>query len=138
MNGDSSFVPMSPSNNINLMGKFTYKVSPLMKLSIQLLHSGGESKSYSHAYKYNPDGTSTSLSANNNYSIKLNHALSARNFYEANISLSNTDYMGYQFKPINLSSSIHQDEAGRFGLDNYVLHNQFEDTGSFKKHPLFK
>ena len=131
MNGDSSFVPMSPSNNINLMGKFTYKVSPLMKLSIQLLHSGGESKSYSHAYKYNPDGTSTSLSANNNYSIKLNHALSARNFYEANISLSNTDYMGYQFKPINLSSSIHQDEAGRFGLDNYVLHNQFEDSSKY-------
>ena len=131
MNGDSSFVPMSPSNNLNLMGKFTYKVSPLMKLSVQLLHSGGKSKSYSHVYKYNPDGTSTSLSSNNNYSIKLNHALSARNFYEANLSLSSTSYMGYQFKPIDLSSSVHEDEAGRFGLDNYVLHNQFEDSSKY-------
>ena len=131
MNGDSSFVPMSPSNNLNLMGKFTYKVSPLMKLSVQLLHSGGKSKSYSHVYKYNPDGTSTSLSSNNNYSIKLNHALSARNFYEANLSLSSTNYMGYQFKPIDLSSSVHEDEAGRFGLNNYVFHNQFEDSSKY-------
>ena len=131
MNGDSSFVPMSPSNNINLMGKFTYKVSPLMKLSLQLLHSGGESKSYSHAYKYNPDGTSTSLSANNNYSLKLNHALNARNFYEANISLSNTNYMGYQFKPIDLSSSMDQNEAERFGSNKYVLHNYFEDSSKY-------
>ena len=131
MNGDSSFVPMSPSNNINLMGKFTYKVSPLMKLSLQLLHSGGESKSYSHAYKYNPDGTSTSLSANNNYSLKLNHALNARNFYEANISLSNTNYMGYQFKPIDLSSSMDQNEAERFGSNKYVLHNYFVDSSKY-------
>ena len=131
MNGDSSFVPMSPSNNVNLMGKFTYKVNPLMKLSLQLLHSGGESKSYSHAYKYNPDGTSTSLSANNNYSLKLNHALNARNFYEANISLSNTNYMSYQFKPIDLSSSMDQNEAERFGSNKYVLHNYFEDSSKY-------
>ena len=131
MNGDSSFVPMSPSNNINLMGKFTYKVSPLMKLSLQLLHSGGKSKSYSHAFKYNPDGTSTSSSANNNYSLKLNHALNARNFYVANISLSNTNYMGYQFKPIDLSSSMDKDEAERFGSNKYVLHNYFEDSSKY-------
>tara|TARA_Y100001954_G_scaffold238900_1_gene309341 strand:+ start:1956 stop:4691 length:2736 start_codon:yes stop_codon:yes gene_type:complete len=131
MNGDSSFVPMSPSNNVNLMGKFTYKVNPLMKLSLQLLHSGGESKSYSHAYKYNPDGTSTSLSANNNYSLKLNHALNARNFYEANVSLSNTNFMSYQFKPIDLSSSMDQNEAERFGSNKYVLHNYFEDSSKY-------
>ena len=67
MNGDSSYVPMSPRKNLNLMGKFTYRVSPLLKVSLQLLHSGGKSKSYSHIYKYNPDGTSTAQSANNNY-----------------------------------------------------------------------
>ena len=105
------------------MGKFTYRASPLLKVSVQLLHSGGKSKSYSHAFKFNPDGTSTSQSSNNNYSIKLNHALSARNFYEANLSFSNTDYMGYQFKPIDLSSAINEDEAERFGSGGYVYYN---------------
>ena len=131
MNGDSSYVPMSPSKNLNLMGKFTYRASPLLKVSVQLLHSGGKSKSYSHAFKYNPDGTSTSKSSNNNYSIKLNHALSARNFYEANLSLSNTSYMGYQFKPIDLNSAVNEDEADRFGSDGYIFYNFFEDSSKY-------
>ena len=116
MNGDSSFVPMSPSNNLNLMGKFTYKVSPLMKLSVQLLHSGGKSKSYSHVYKYNPDGTSTSLSSNNNYSIKLNHALSARNFYEANLSLSSTSST-FLFGGSNRGHSYRKSNSMSFKFD---------------------
>ena len=131
MNGDSTFVPMSPRNNLNLMGKFTYRVSPLLKVSMQMLHSGGKSKSYSHYYKFNPDGTSTSESSNNNFSLKLNHALGKRSFYEANISFSNTDYMGYQFKPIDLSSSVHEDDASRFGTGQYVLHNEFENGAKY-------
>lgn len=131
MNGDSTYVPMAPRNNLNLMGKFTYRISPLMKISLQMIHSGGKSKSYSHYYKYNPDGTSTSESANNNISLKLNHALGKRSFYEANLSFSNTDFMGYQFKPIDLSSSVHEDDASRFGTGQYVLHNHYEDGGKY-------
>ena len=131
MNGDSAMVPMSPSKNLNLMGKFTYRISPLLKLSIQMLHSGGESKSYSHYYKFNPDGTSTSLSANNNFSFKINHSLGRRSFYEGSLSLSNTNYMGYQFKPIDLSSAIHRDDADRFGAGQYVLYDQFENLSRY-------
>ena len=131
MNGDSAFVPMAPRKNLNLMGKFTYRVSPLLKVSLQLLHSGGKSKSYSHYYKFNPDGTSTSESFNNNFALKINHALGKRSFYEANISVSNTNYMGYQFKPIDLSSSVHEDDASRFGTGQYVLHNMFEDGDKY-------
>ena len=97
MIGDSAYVPMAPRDNLNLLGKFTYRISPLMKVSLQMIHSGGKSKSYSHYYKYNPDGTSTSESSNNNISLKLNHALGKRSFYEANLSFSNTDYIFYQF-----------------------------------------
>ncbi|MAP70897.1 MAG: TonB-dependent receptor [Candidatus Marinimicrobia bacterium] len=129
MNGDSAFVPMAPSDNLNLMSKLTYRVSPLLKLSLQILHSGGKSQSYSHYYKFNPDGTSTSESSNNNFSIKINHSLGKRSFYEANLSYSNTDYMGYQFKPINLNSAEHENDESRFGSGQYVLYNQF-DNGS--------
>ena len=128
-----SYVPMSPSKNLNLMGKFTYRASPLLKVSVQLLHSGGKSKSYSHAFKYNPDGTSTSKSSNNNYSIKLNHALSARNFYEANLSLSNTSYMGYQFKPIDLNSAqmrMRQTGSGQMGIFSTISLRILQNIGS--------
>jgi outer membrane receptor for ferrienterochelin and colicin len=74
MNGDSTFVPMSPRTSNNLLGKFTYRVSPMLRVSLQMLHSGGKSKSYSHYYKYNPDGTSTSESAINNLSVREIHA----------------------------------------------------------------
>lgn len=127
MNGDSTFVPMSPRTSNNLLGKFTYRVSPMLKVSLQMLHSGGKSKSYSHYYKYNPDGTSTSESANNNFSLRVNHALGKRSFYEAIFSASNTDYAGYQFKPIDLSTAVHENDAGRFGSGQYVLYNEFED-----------
>ena len=39
--------------------------------------------------------------------------------------------MGYQFKPIDLSSAVHEDEADRFGAGQYVLFNQFEDSSKY-------
>ena len=131
MGGDSTFVPMNPNSNLNILGKFTYRVSPRLKFSLQLLHTGGESKSYSHYYKYNPDGTTTSESSNNNFSIKMNHAIGRRSFYEANISYSNTNYMGYQFKPIDLKSAVHEEDESRFGSGQYVLYNEFESGSKY-------
>ncbi len=138
MGGDSAFVPMNPSESLNLLGKFTYKVSPRLKLSAQLLHTGGTSKSYVHAYKFNPDGTTTYQSNNNNFSLKINHAFGSRSFYEANMFYATTDYKQYQFQPIDLSSAIHEDEADRFGSGAYILYNTDEDGNTFYTLPNSK
>ena len=56
MSGDSSYVPMNPSESNNFLSKFTLRLSPRIKISTQSIMSKSQSKSYSHTYKYNPDG----------------------------------------------------------------------------------
>ena len=66
MGGDGDTISMNPSKSLNSLLKLTYKATPRLKFSTQYLGSNGESQSYVHYYKYNPDGRSTSLSKNNN------------------------------------------------------------------------
>jgi len=97
MSGDSSYVPMNPSESSNFLSKITLRVSPRLKISTQSILSSSKSKSYSHVYKYNPDGVSTGYSGNNNHAIQINHSLSPKSFYEANIFISDTDYKNYLY-----------------------------------------
>ena len=98
MSGDSSYVPMNPSESSNFLSKITWRLSPTIKISTQSILSSSQSKSYSHSYKYNPDGVSSGYSSNNNHSIKINHSLSPKSFYEANVFISDTDYKNYLYK----------------------------------------
>ena len=107
--GDSSYVPMNPSQSTNALSKITWRVSPTMKISTQSILSKAQSKSYSHAYKYNPDGVGTSFSANNNHSIKINHSLSPNSFYEANLFISDTDYKNYLYEDTTDSRYVSTD-----------------------------
>ena len=98
LTGDSSYVPMNPSESTNGLAKITFKITPRLKISTQSILSRSQSKSYSHAYKYNPDGVGTGYSANNNHSIKINHSLSPKSFYEGNVFISDTDYKNYLYE----------------------------------------
>lgn len=97
MTGDSNYVPMNPSESNNFLSKFTWRISPRIKISTQSIMSKSQSKSYSHAYKYNPDGIATGYTQNNNHSLQINHSLSARSFYEGNVFFSDTDYKNYLY-----------------------------------------
>ena len=97
MSGDSSYVSMNPSESSNFLSKITLRVSPRLKISTQSILSSSKSKSYSHVYKYNPDGVSTGFSGNNNHAIQINHSLSPKSFYEANVFISDTDYKNYLY-----------------------------------------
>tara|TARA_B100000029_G_scaffold134504_1_gene128823 strand:+ start:2215 stop:4872 length:2658 start_codon:yes stop_codon:yes gene_type:complete len=97
LGGDNKYVPMNPSQKLNLLSKLTYRFTPKLKLSLQMLQDSRDWKSYSHVYKYNPDGTYNYFTQNNNYSIKLTQAFS-RSFYEANFFNSTTDFKQYVFE----------------------------------------
>ncbi len=100
LGGDNEYVPMNPSNRLNFLSKLTYRFSPKVKLSAQLLHDGRGWKSYTHAYKYNPDGTYNYFTRNNNYSLRLTQAFE-RSYYEANIFYSTTDFKQYLYEDPN-------------------------------------
>ena len=97
MSGDSSYVPMNPSESNNFLSKFTWRLSPRIKISAQSIMSKTQSKSYTHVYKYNPEGIATGYTENNNHSLQINHSLSAKSFYEGNVFFSDTDYKNYLY-----------------------------------------
>ncbi|MBN2093132.1 TonB-dependent receptor [candidate division KSB1 bacterium] len=97
-NGDSSYVSMDRDKTISLMGKLTAKLHNNLRLSLLYTKNDDEWHSYSHAYKYNPDGMATSYRETDMYSLQLNHTISSNLFYE--LKLSHVDnYNGwYVFK----------------------------------------
>ena len=97
MSGDSSYVPMNPSESSNFLSKITWRVSPRLKISTQSIISSSQSKSYSHVYKYNPDGTYNYKSLNRNTSIKINQALK-NSFFTINFFHNTTDYKHYVYE----------------------------------------
>ena len=100
LGGDNEYVPMNSSHKLNLLSKLTYRFTPKIKLSGQLLHDRRDWKSYTHAYKYNPDGTYNHYTQNYNYSLKLSQAFS-KSYYEANIFNSTTDFKQYLYDDPN-------------------------------------
>ncbi len=98
MGGDGKSVPMNPDKKFNGLGKLTFRITPRLKLSSQILYSSRNWKSYVHRYKYNPDGIYNKASQNTSYSLKLNHAVGMKSYYEANVFYSTTDYSKFLFK----------------------------------------
>jgi len=97
LGGDNKYVSMNPSTRLNLLSKLTYRFTPKVKLSAQMLHDRRDWRSYTHAYKYNPDGTYNHYTRNYNYSLKLTQAFT-RSYYEANIFNAATDFKQYLYE----------------------------------------
>ncbi|MCA9731830.1 TonB-dependent receptor [candidate division KSB1 bacterium] len=100
MGGDSAYVPMNPSSGYNTLTKLTWRISPQIKLSGQLLYDYGKVKPYtstSHQFRFNPDGMPTEYSSNANYSLKFNHAFT-NTFYEAHLFQSTTNFDAYLYE----------------------------------------
>jgi len=97
LGGDNKIVPMSPSKRLNTLGKLTYRFSPKLKVSLQLIDDKREWKSYVHSYKYNPDGTYTYYRDNANYSVKLNQSF-GKSYYTLNVYRTRTDYKYYVYE----------------------------------------
>ena len=121
MGGSGDTVSMNPSTSLNSLLKITYRVTPRLKFSGQYIGSNGESQSYVHFYKYNPDGRSQSLSNNYNGSLKVNHAIGEKTFYEAHIFSNQTNYKSFQFSPLDFGSAIPYQSGVDFGNEQDVL-----------------
>ncbi len=97
LNGDNAFVPMNSRRDLNLLGKFTYRLSSALKISTQILHDATQWRNYVHRYKFNPDGTYRFRDNNWNYSVKLNHAFT-KSFYEASAYYATTEFKQFVFE----------------------------------------
>jgi outer membrane receptor protein involved in Fe transport len=100
LGGDKKYVPMNPSQRSNILSKLTYRFTPKIKLSAQLIQDKRDWKSYTHSYKYNPDGIYNHFTQNNNYSLRLTQAFT-RSYYEVNIFNATTDFKQFLFEDPN-------------------------------------
>jgi len=105
--GDSSFVPMNLSINRSYLGKITAKLPLDLKVSLLYTRNDDEWHSYSHEYKYNPDGRAASFRNSEMLAVHFNQMLSKKMFYELKLSRLKNYNGWYKYKNPLDSSYIH-------------------------------
>ncbi len=96
--GDNKLVPMNPYRKLSLQGKLTFHLRPQLKLRYMTLFDKIRNKSYSHSFKYNPDGIPTTYQWSLTQKVDLTHQLSSSTFYEIKLAFYENDYKRYLYE----------------------------------------
>jgi hypothetical protein len=91
-------VSMNRGEHLSLQGKLSFRFSPTVKLTYGALRDRGDSRSYSHEFRYDPDGDYQHRQGSWSHSVSLNHTLSPRTFYTVKLSRFFYDYRHYAFQ----------------------------------------
>ncbi len=116
--GDGEYVPMSSYYKTTGQLKLAYSLQPSMKFTYNVFVDQSKSKSYSHKFKYNPDGRSTSFGNSLNQILTWTHTLSPKTFY--NLKYSNIWNYG--------KSYVHEDPYS----SEYVSDKRFDRAGTYQ------
>ena len=92
---DSALVRLNWSKQITGQVKFSWRVSPLIKLAYNFMGSRTVSQGYSKAYLWNPDGRSHSFTEQMNHSLRLDYSINATTFFNAMVSQSKKNYKSH-------------------------------------------
>ncbi len=89
-NGDRAAVPMVTRDNINITGKLTWKPSPMVKVSYDLIYDTGERYSSGNfrQFRFTPDGRPKTFSDNISNSVSLSHSISKTTFYTVKFGIN--------------------------------------------------
>lgn len=99
--GDNAVMPLSWSRQQSLQGKLNLRLTPRLRFALNLLNSRTGYQSYSHKFKYNPDGNYQNFRNNSSLIAKLEQ------------SLSPTAYLIYRYSNVtnDFSQYVHKDTA---------------------------
>jgi len=151
--GDGKLVPMNPYRKFAGQAKISYRFAPEIILRYTVLYDNKQSKSYSHSYKYNPDGTPTTYSWSVTHKLDFTQQLSQSTFYELKFAQYENDSKSYLYKdwqdprylPNVLSSSTPGSEFLGGGMNkNHTYRNsktsvlRFDLTNQMNKTHQFK
>ncbi len=101
MSGDNKLVPMNPYRKFAGQAKITYRLTPNMIFRYNLLLDNIENKSYSHFFKYNPDGIPTAYRSSMSHKLDMTHQISKNTFYELKIAHYENDFKQYLYEDWN-------------------------------------
>ena len=94
---DNAFdwVPMSWSEQLTGQAKLSWRVSPYLKISGNRMYSDTRSQSYSHAYKWNPDGRAHNFSTRIGNLLRLDYSISSSTFFSLMYSKAVNHYRSH-------------------------------------------
>jgi hypothetical protein len=116
--GSNDLVPLSPYEKFSGHGKLTFQATPLIKLNYNFFgDTWNADRSFSHDYKYNPQGTAQRKGYGMTHIFELNHSLTKNTFYEARFMKLYTEYKQYVYE--NPNETI--DYLGYFNPDSLHL-----------------
>jgi len=99
--GDGKYVAMNPSQSYNLQGNVSFNLTTLIKLKYEAVYNRGESKGYSFAWKYNPEGLGTSYSDGLIQTFDLTHTINEKIFYTLKGSFGYNASKYYLFEKVD-------------------------------------
>jgi len=93
--GDSSVVPMNWSERTYLQGKLAWRMTSMMKATLNYIYDYNQAKSYSRSFFYNPNGIGKNYNTSHTAILQLTHTLSSNTFYTIGASLFSKNYQYY-------------------------------------------
>jgi len=120
MTGDGEHVALDYNEKYSGYFKLATKLTGSDKLSYSLFWNSTESKNYSNARRFSPDGVGTYFGDNYNHILSLNHIFSSRTFAIINLSAYSKTTEFYLFEdPLNTlyksSNNTYSDVGFTFG-----------------------
>ncbi|MFQ5706693.1 MAG: TonB-dependent receptor domain-containing protein [bacterium] len=98
--GDRKIVPMVSSRDLNFTGKLTWRPSPKLKITYDLILDDGERfrRADFRRFRFTPDGRPKTFDNNTSNSIGITQAISSKSFYTLKLGVNFTNSRTHVFK----------------------------------------
>ena len=105
--GDSSYVAMNPSEKQYGQFKLTYRATPTLRLSYNIIYDRVWFRNFDFGFLYNPDGDFDRYRTGITHIANLNHSLGTRTFYTLGFSYFYKDYRHHVYEDPNDPRYVH-------------------------------
>jgi len=99
--GDNKELPLSFSDDISGLVKFTNRSLKNIQLEYQAIYNVIDAQRYNFAFRLNPDGRSKQQTTSVVHGLDITHTLSSNTFYNLNLRQNYFDYHDYAYKDFN-------------------------------------
>lgn len=96
--GDSAYVPMNWSKNLNFLGRLTLKPFSKFKINLTYINNSDEWQGYDFGSRFSPDGRQTNYRNSYSYQMRINHMLSTKLFYNLSFGGDYLKQESYYYK----------------------------------------
>lgn len=129
--GDNTDVPMNWSERSYAQGKLTWRITPVLKASYNVIYDRNVAQAYDRAYVYNPDGKGKSYTTSVTQILQLTHTLSSTTFYTLGASLFDKDLKYYLYEDPYDPRYVHPKVA--IAVDQFSFLTGGTDLGRFHR-----